>query len=174
MRALIAALVLAGVLVGAQSPCRESVDLVSGASQPGVTGVVERRVVASNPLPWGRSVSVLVRFWGGGQVEKWVVSGRADDCASPREPVGTLSYQRIGGGEPDLLQPSGDEISPLEVAAIQNDFGPPQTFRIGAFDRFMATLRVYPTVPLVALVAVTIVAMTFRRRRRRAADRYLF
>jgi len=174
MRTLIALVALSTVVATAQSPCGPSVDLVVGASQPGVTGLVERQVVASNPFPWGRSVSVIVRFWGGGRVEKWVVSGRGDDCTLPRRPVGSLSYHRLGGGSPELLRPVRDEISPLEIAAVQNDFGPPERFAVSIFDRAMATLRVFPSVPLAALVVLTSAASLARRRRRRRSDRYLF
>lgn len=160
---------LAAALVpanGAEAPCA-GVDLVVGASRPAVRGVVEREAVAANPLPWGGSVAVVTRVWGAVTVERWVGADEIADCLMPSD---TPVYEAVGIAE--LLLPAGGTLSGLEQAALNSEFGPPAVFDPSGFDRAMAWLRVFPSIPVVALI-VGWAAVTLRRRRRRS-EPYLF
>jgi hypothetical protein len=85
-------------------------------------------------------------------------------------PVPTPSYQAIGIDE--MLVPAGNTLSALEQAALTSQFGPPVVFEPSRFDRVMAWFRVFPSLPVVAvLVGWSVVAL---RRRRHRRDRYLF
>lgn len=144
-----------------------SADLVVGASRPAVRGVVERTNVASNPLPWGSSISAVTRVWGGVVVERWTTGDELGPCLTPAL---TPSYQAIGIDE--ALVPSGNTLSALEQAALTSQFGPPAVFEPSRFDRVMAWFRVFPSLPVVAvLVGWSVVAL---RRRRHRRDGYLF
>ena len=150
----------------AQSGCSE-LDLVRGASRPEVRGVVERSPVASNPLPWGTSISAVTRVWGGVVVERWGTASELSDCIQP----GLIpTYEAVGLEE--TLVPAAGEISGLELAALRSQFGPPVEYSPSGFDRLMAWLRVFPSVPVV-VVLVSWSAVTLRRRRHRH-DGYLF
>jgi hypothetical protein len=72
-----------------------------------------------------------------------------------------------------VLVPSSGVISGLEEAALASQFGPPVVYEPSGFDRFMAWLRVFPSVPVVvgALLGWSVVAL---RRRRRPSEPYLF
>lgn len=144
------------------------VDLVVGASRPAVRGVVERTSVASNPFPWGSSISAVTRVWGGVAVERWATSGVLGPCLAP---VLTPSYQAIGIDE--VLVPAGNMLSGLEQAALTSQFGPPAVYEPAGFDRVMAWFRVFPSVPVV-VVLVGWSAVALRRRRHRRPERYLF
>ena len=149
-----------------EAECVE-VDLLAGASRSVVRGVVERQLVASNPLPWGKSVSVVTRVWGAVTVERWASGGEIRRCLMP---VDLPVYEAVGISE--VLVPVTGELSELERAALNSQFGPPVSFEPSTVDRLMARLRVYPSVPfLLGAVAWAAVAL---RRRRRQRDSYLF
>lgn len=154
--------------------CAPAVELISGASEPGVSGIVERTVVASNPLPWGRSVSMVTRLWGTATVERWATSNRGDDCSDPRRSVGIASFERIGGPDPPRLVPEGGLISDLEAAALTARFGAPVISTPGAADRVLAWLLVFPSVIVGAIGLVVVMALLFVRRRRARERDYLF
>jgi hypothetical protein len=159
----------------AAEPCPtvEQMGLVPGASQPGVSGVVERQVIASNPFPWGRSVSAVTRVWGGVIVERWHTSNRGDPCLDARLPVEVTSYATVGRTEIEL-NPVGHTISQLEEAALTARFGPAVPHEPSGLDRFMAWMRVFPSIlVLLGLVGWGTVAL-FRLRRGRRPDPYLF
>ncbi|MDX1448837.1 MAG: hypothetical protein R3246_07190, partial [Acidimicrobiia bacterium] len=145
-----------------------TLDLVAGASRPSVRGVVERTAVASNPLPWGSTISAVTRVWGGVTVERWATDSEIRHCLVPDE---YPTYEAVGIEE--VLVPVGDTASSLELAALQSEFGPPVSYTPSAFDRAMAWLRVFPSVLVVAaLVGWSVVALW--RRRHRPSDGYLF
>jgi hypothetical protein len=149
-----------------ETACVE-VDLLAGASRPAVRGVVERQLVASNPLPWGSSVAVVTRVWGAVTVERWAAGDEIRRCLMP---VDLPVYEAVGISE--VLVPVNGELSELERAALNSQFGPPAIFQPSTLDRTMAWFRVYPSVPfLVAAIAWAAVALLRRRRRR---DPYLF
>ncbi len=150
----------------AEVECVE-VDLLAGASRPAVRGVVERKLVASNPLPWGKSVAVVTRVWGAVTVERWASGGEIRRCLMP---VDLPVYEAVGISE--VLVPVTGELSELERAALNSQFGPPVLFEPSAVDRIMARLRVYPSVPF--LLGAIVWAVVALRRRRRRRDPYLF
>lgn len=150
----------------ADSGCVE-LDLVRGASRPEVRGVVERTPVASNPLPWGSSISAVTRVWGAVVVERWATSGEIRPCLFPDDgPV----YEAVGIDE--VLMPSSGDISGLEQAALTSQFGPPVVYESSSFDRAMAWLRVFPSVPVVVVLVGWSVVALWRRRHR--SDPYVF
>jgi hypothetical protein len=150
----------------AESSCVE-VDLLAGASRPAVRGVVERQLVASNPLPWGSSVAVVTRVWGAVTVERWAAGDEIRRCLMP---VDVPVYEAVGISE--VLVPVTGELSELERAALNSQFGPPVAFQPSTFDRVMAWLRVFPSVPFL-VVAIGWAAVALRRRLARS-DPYLF
>lgn len=152
------------------------IDVVDAAAQPDVRGIVERRVVASNPLPWGRAVAVAVRVWGDVQVERWMVtdSGLAECSASPRRPSGSVIYERVPSGGFVVLDTEGAALSSAEEVALASRLGAPVSFSITSGDRAMAWLRVHPSVPFLVLVVLVFVTLLLRRRRVRRRDPYLF
>ncbi len=161
--------VVATAAIVAPSPadsCAE-IDLVLGASRPAVRGVVERRLVASNPLPWGQSVAVVTRVWGAVTVERW---GTADDVGECHMPAEQPAYEAVGIAE--VLTPSAGALSELERAALNAQFGPPVSYDPPVFARAMAWLRVFPSVPIAAILVGWLVATLLRRRHQR--DPYLF
>lgn len=165
---LIAVLVAASAIpISAEAAECESLDLVRGASRPAVRGVVERTLVASNPLPWGTSISAVTRVWGGVTVGRWATAGEIRDCLVPAD---LPTYQAVGIDE--SLVPSSGAISGLELGALTSQFGQPVTFQPSDFDRVMAWLRVFPSVPVVVvLIGWSVVAIVRRRHR---TDPYLF
>lgn len=155
--------------------------ITTGMATDGVVGVVERRTLARNPLPWGSSVSVATRIWGDILAERWVVSARAmAECATrPSQPVGTVIYDFRGaraeweGVYPEVWSP--ETAAAADLAALRSRFGDPTELPVGSVDRVMAWLRVATTE--IALVAGALVGLTvgwFRRRVRRRRDRHLF
>ncbi|MFP5330873.1 MAG: hypothetical protein ACLGHX_00695 [Acidimicrobiia bacterium] len=153
--------------LSADVPTCESLDLVRGASRPAVRGVVERTRVVSNPLPWGASISAVTRVWGGVVVERWATSGEIRPCLVPAD---APTYQAVGIEE--VLVPAAGEISGLELGALTAQFGPPVVYEPSGFDRAMAWLRVFPSIPIVlVLVGWSVVSI---RRRRHRPDPYLF
>lgn len=162
--ALVAAAVLA---LGATDSSCPMVDLVQGSSMPQVRGVVERTPVASNPLPWGSSISAVTRVWGGVMVERWATEGEMDRCLVPGE---RPTYEAVGMTE--RLEPAAGVLSGLEQAALTSQFGQPVVYDPSGFDRAMAWVRMFPSVPVVVvLVGWSVVALMRRRRR---SDPYLF
>lgn len=143
------------------------IDLVRGASRPGVRGVVERVEIASNPLPWGTSISAVTRVWGGVTVERWATARETRACLVPDD---LPTYQAVGIDE--VLVPASGAISDLESAALTSQFGPPVSFDPSGFDRMMAWLRVFPSVPVVVVLVGWSVVAILRRRHR--SDPYLF
>ncbi|MEX2279475.1 MAG: hypothetical protein WEA76_05245 [Acidimicrobiia bacterium] len=165
---LIVALVAASMmpLQAADVGC-DTLDLVRGASRSTVRGVVEWTPVASNPLPWGSSISVVTRVWGPVTVERWATADELGPCSVPGEvPV----YEARGIDE--VLVPATGEISGLEEAALMSQFGPPVVFEPSGFDRAMAWLRVFPSVLVVVVLVLWSVMALWRRRHR--PDTYLF
>lgn len=165
---LIALLIGASALpiAAAAGEC-DSLDLVRGASRPQVRGVVERTQIASNPLPWGTSISAVTRVWGGVTVERWATAGELRECLVPGD---RPTYQAVGIDE--ILIPASGEISGLESAALTSQFSQPVTFEPSGFDRVMAWLRVFPSVPVVVVLVGWSVVAILRRRHR--SDPYLF
>lgn len=150
-------------------------DILESVSSHGVAGVVERRVIAANPAPWGRSVWAVTRVWGEVVVDRWEVSDRRwDHC--PSSPYGTVDGFRYDL-PPEYVgwaaaQPGGT-VDGLTAAALEGRFGPARTMAGGGFDTAMAWMRVMPSLlALPLLVAVTVVWVVSRRRRRE--DAYLF
>ncbi|MGF1665663.1 MAG: hypothetical protein ACFCVC_05255 [Acidimicrobiia bacterium] len=147
----------------------------------GVVGVVERETLASNPLPWGTSVSVVTRIWGGIRADRWKVSNMGfNDC--PDDPVrspGSFEYD-FRGAEAEWDGVQSHIGSPLELpendlALVVAEFGPSEAFTVGGVDRFMAHVRVFGF-ELTVAIAVLIVAIValIRRRIRKRYDRTLF
>lgn len=180
--AVILGCLLAGALPAAAEGCPLSTtSIAGGAGTEGVVGVVERRTLARNPLPWGTSVSVATRIWGDILAERWVVSARSlVDCAArPPQPAGTMTYDFRGaqadwtGAHPEAWF---DGPAPAAQLAILDDrFGPPTSFPVGSGDRVMAWLRVALTeVAVIAGALVAAVVATVRRRIRRRRDPHLF
>ncbi|HSJ28675.1 MAG TPA: hypothetical protein VLB67_10715 [Acidimicrobiia bacterium] len=166
-QSLVIVLAAAVALSGAADAGCTELGLVQGASRPSVRGVVERTPIASNPLPWGQSISAVTRVWGGVVVERWATSGELRDCLVP---VDLPVYEAVGIS--DVLVPSSGVIIPLEEAALVSQFGPPVVYEPSGFDRLMAWLRVFPSVVLVgALLGWSVVAL---RRRRKPSEQYLF
>lgn len=166
---LIVALAAAAMmpLQAADAGC-DTLDLVRGSSRPAVRGVVERTPVASNPLPWGSSISAVTRVWGPVTVERWTTTDEVDPCLAS---VDVPTYEGIGIDE--VLVPAAGEISGLEQAALISQFGAPVVFEPSGFDRLMAWLRVFPSlVVMAALVGWAVVAI--QRRRHRPSEPYLF
>lgn len=154
-------------LQAADAGC-DTLDLVRGSSRPEVRGVVEWTSVASNPLPWGSSISVVTRVWGPVTVERWATADELEPCLVPGE-VPVYEARGIDG----VLVPAAGEISGLEQAALMSQFGPPVIFEPSGFDRLMAWLRVFPSVVLMVVLAGWGV-VAIRRRSRRPTDPYLF
>lgn len=165
---LIGVLTMAAVVMphAADSGCAE-LDLVRGASRPEVRGVVERTLVASNPLPWGSSISAVTRVWGGVVVERWATSGEIRPCLVPGD---APAYEAVGIEE--VLVPASGEISGLEQAALTSQFGSPVVYQSSGFDRAMAWLRIFPSVPVVIVLVGWSVVALWRRRHR--SDPYVF
>ncbi len=149
-----------------EAECVE-VDLLAGASRSAVRGVVERQLVASNPLPWGKSVAVVTRVWGAVTVERWASGGEIRRCLMP---VDLPVYEAVGISE--VLVPLTGELSELERAALNSQFGPPAVFQPSTIDRVMARLRVYPSFPFVLGALAWLTVALLRKRRQR--DPYLF
>ena len=155
------------LLLGVTDPTCPTLDLVQGSSMPSVRGVVERTPVASNPLPWGSSISAVTRVWGGVLVERWATAGEINRCLVP---VDSPTYEAIGIDE--TLEPATGVLSALEQAALTSQFGQPVVYEPSGFDRAMAWLRMFPLVPVViVLVGWSVVALVRRRHR---SDPYLF
>ncbi|GIU91167.1 MAG: hypothetical protein KatS3mg011_0073 [Acidimicrobiia bacterium] len=117
--------------------------LLAVITSPDTPRVVEYRVVAANPFPWGRSAAVTTRVWGPGVVERWVVSQRrsADDCDQvPAAPAGSYFYRAAGR----VGWVSDDPISGVEEVAIQTRFGRPVVHPVGTADLVLAYVRVFP------------------------------
>ena len=167
-KSFVIALVAAALLpLGVADASCPTVDLVQGSSRPQVRGVVERTPVASNPLPWGSSISAVTRVWGGVLVERWATEGEIDRCLVPTE---NPTYEAIGIAE--ALQPASGVLSGLEQAALTSQFGQPVVYEPSGFDRVMAWVRMFPLVPVViVLVGWSVVALVGRRHR---SDPYLF
>lgn len=181
-RARAAAVTLAVVLVfwpgGSAAACEPSPDpdVLETVSSSGVSAVVERRVIAANPAPWGRSVWAVTRIWGEAVVERWEMSDRRwDDCPSaPYATVDSIRYdlppEHVGW---EAAYPK-DPVDGLAAASLEGRFGPPRVTDGGRFDTVMAWLRVMPSLVVGPLViAALILALVVRRRRARDHD-YLF
>ncbi|MEX1006187.1 MAG: hypothetical protein WD156_12595 [Acidimicrobiia bacterium] len=167
-KSFVIALVAAAALgPGAAESACPMLDLVQGSSLSQVRGVVERTPVASNPLPWGSSISAVTRVWGGVLVERWAAEGEIDRCLVPAE---NPTYEAIGIDE--TLEPASGVLSGLEHAALTSQFGQPVVYEPSGFDRAMAWVRMFPSVPVViVLVGWSVVALVRRRHR---SDPYLF
>jgi hypothetical protein len=164
---LIGALAVVAIAGQSQPVACSEIDLVLGASRPAVRGVVERELVAANPMPWGSSVAVVTRVWGSVVVERWGTIDEVGECRMPSEhPV----YEGVGIEE--VLVPAEGVLGDLELAVLNSQFGPPTVYAPSAFARAMAWLRVFPSVPIVVLVVGWLVVTLVRRRHR--ADPYLF
>jgi hypothetical protein len=150
-------------------------------SNDGVVGVVERETLASNPLPWGTSISVVTRIWGGIRADRWKVSNMGfNDC--PDDPVrssGTFEYDFRGAEAVwDGLQShigAEQQLPENDLSLVIAEFGPSEEFTVGGVDRFMAHVRVFGFELTVAVAALIVGTVTLIRRRiRRRYDRTLF
>jgi hypothetical protein len=150
-------------------------------SNDGVVGVVERETLASNPLPWGTSISVVTRIWGGIRADRWKVSNMGfNDC--PDDPVrspGSFEYDFRGAEAVwDGLQShigAEQQLPENDLSLVIAEFGPSEEFTVGGVDRFMAHVRVFGfelTAAIAVLIAGTVALI--RRRIRRRYDRTLF
>ena len=147
----------------------------------GVAGVVERETLASNPFPWGMSISVVTRIWGGIRADRWKVSNMGfNDCPDdPSRPTGSFEYDFRGAdAEWNGVQSqigSEQQLSEADLVVVIAEVGPSQEFAVGGVDRFMAHVRVFGfelTVAMALLIAGTVALI--RRRIRKRYDRTLF
>jgi hypothetical protein len=175
-------LLLASFVQAAAAACEPlpEPDLAAAVENQGVVGVVERETIASNPLPWGSSISVVTRIWGGIRADRWKVgSMNLHDCPDePSHDVGTYEYD-FRGVEAEWTTQSfitSDQPMAIDgVSLIIAEFGPAETFEISGVDRFMANVRMWGFELTVGLVVVVITAVKLIRRRiRRKYDRTLF
>lgn len=151
------------------------------AANEGVVGVVERKTLATNPLPWGASISVVTRIWGGIRTDRWKVSDRQFE-ACPRDPAssaGDLEYDFRGAeaewGDQRSAITRRDGLTPEEALLLEARFGTPETFETSSVDRIMAVVRTWGF-ELTALIVATVIGLVafIRRRRRKRLDRTLF
>ena len=155
-------------------------DLASAVENQGVVGVVERETVASNPLPWGSSISVVTRIWGGIRADRWKVSSmNLNDCPDkPPHGVGTYEYDFRGAEAEWTTQSFLSSERPFaidDLSLVIAEFGPAETFEISDVDRFMANVRMWGFELTVGLVSAAIIIVRLSRRRiRRKYDRTLF
>ncbi len=150
-------------------------------SNDGVVGVVERETLALNPFPWGTSISVVTRIWGGIRADRWKVSNIGfNECPDhPSRSTGTLEYDFRGAeaewtGVQSQIASEG-ELSEADLVLVVAEFGPSEEFAVGGFDRFMANVRVFGfelTVAIAVVIAGTVALI--RRRVRKRYDRTLF
>jgi hypothetical protein len=169
--------------VGTAGACQSPAvpDFTSAINHQGVVGVAERTTLASNPLPWGGSISVVTRIWGGITAERWTVtSRRMDPCpADPAQPVGTRELDFRGSeaewdGTYSAVWYPGD-IPEGDLILLRHEFGQEQTFGVGGGDRIMAWVRVAGAeAGAVFALAVAAAVALIRRRMRRRRDRHLF
>lgn len=155
-------------------------DLAGAVANQGVVGVVERETIASNPLPWGSSISVVTRIWGGIRADRWKVgSMNLNDCHDkPSHDVGTYEYDFRGAEAEWTTQSSITSGQPMaidDLSLIIAEFGPAETFEITGVDRFMANVRMWGFELTVGFVVVAVTAIKLIRRRiRKRYDRTLF
>lgn len=151
------------------------------AANEGVVGVVERGTLASNPLPWGASIAVTTRIWGGIRAERWKLSdSRFVSCAlDPAATVGSIEYDFRGieaeWGDQRNAVTRDAELTPEEKLLLDTEFGPAETFAVTDVDRTMAVVRVW-WIELTATLIVVVMSLVawVRRRRARRYDRHLF
>jgi hypothetical protein len=183
-RVVVAAFLAWLVMPAAQAAACEGLavpEFTQAVNNQGVVGVVERTTVASNPLPWGGSISVVTRIWGGITAERWIVtSRRMEPCpADPAQPIGTHQLDFRGADAVwdgtfsslwyQTSVPEGD------VLVLRHLFGREQTFAIGQGDRMMAWIRVAGTEAAVSMgLLVAAAVWLVRRRIRKRRDRHLF
>lgn len=150
------------------------------AAKEGVVGVVERETLASNPLPWGASIGVATRIWGGIRADRWKVSDR-QFVSCPNDPptgAGSIEYDFRGaeadwGGQRHAI--SDIELNADEILLLETRFGVPESFEVSGVDRAMAVVRVWGFELTAVAVAVALgSAALWRERRRRRYDRTLF
>lgn len=156
-------------------------EFAQALSTDGVVGVVERHTLARNPLPWGASVSVAIRIWGGIRAERWKTSDwNLTSCPDdPSALVGTLEYDFRGteaeweGRRNEITRPT--TLSPDESLLLDAQFGSPESFEVSSVDRFMAGIRVWGLEAIVAggllIIAISRAVLSGRRKR---YDRHLF
>lgn len=155
--------------------------LVQAVNNQGVSGVVERQTLASNPFPWGASISVVTRIWGGIRAERWKVGNRGFvECPTdPSREVGTIAYD-FRGAEAEWIGVQSsfaaeEQLAADEIHLIESEFGAAETFAVTGVDRFMANIRMWGIELTVALVVLTTLAVSLiRRRMRRRYDRHIF
>ncbi len=151
------------------------------AAKQGVVGVAERKTLVANPLPWGASISVVTRIWGGIRADRWKVSDRQFE-ACPRDPAsspGDIEYDFRGAeaewGDRRSAITRRDGLTPEEVLLLETRFGAAEAFESSSVDRIMAVIRVWGF-ELTAVIIATVLGLValIRRRRRRRFDRTLF
>jgi len=174
--------VVLAIVPGVAEGCVDKVPptFAGGVTTSGVTGVVERVTVASNPLPWGRSVSVVTRIWGGVRTDRWETSGESTRrCVAPdRIAVGSRTFEFKGDADAwthARALTRSEDLSAEETLIVETTFGVPQEFAVSSVDRAMATVRVWGLESGLGLLVLVVVAGAWRRRRReRRLDRHLF
>lgn len=179
---MVLALLLWGSLATAAIACEPlpEPEVAAAVENQGVVGVVERQTIASNPLPWGSSISVVTRIWGGIRADRWKVSSmNLNDCPDkPARGVGTYEYDFRGAEAEWTTQSVIAATEPLaidDLSLVVAEFGPAETFEITGVDRFMANVRMWGFELTVGLVIVAIATVKLIRRRiRRRYDRTLF
>jgi hypothetical protein len=155
--------------------------LQHAVNNEGVSGVVERQTLASNPFPWGASISVVTRIWGGIRAERWKVGDREFvECPTdPSHEIGTFAYD-FRGAEAEWIGVQShfaveDQLAADEIHLIESEFGPAEIFAVTGVDRFMANIRMWGIELTLAIVALTtLVVSLIRRRIRRRYDRHIF
>ena len=183
INAMLVLILAVGLMGAAADGCEEPTEpeFVSAATNQGVVGVVERRTLASNPLPWGTSISVATRIWGGITAERWKVSDRRfTECPPyPAAAVGSIEYDFRGseadwGGQRNGVT-RDEELTGAEKLVLDIEFGEAQSFPVSDVDRTMAVIRLWGLELTIGVVAFTFgVVALFRRRRARRYDRHLF
>jgi hypothetical protein len=151
------------------------------AVKEGVVGVVERQTLASNPFPWGASISVATRIWGGITAERWKVSDRNFVACPLRPPtdVGQVEYDFRGseaewGSEYNAVV-LDTNLSVEQELILETQFGAAEVMDFSGLDRTMAIVRMWG-LELTAAAVVVLAGLVSLIRRRRAGryDRHLF
>lgn len=178
--ALIVVLIPSPALAASCEPLDEPA-FSRAAANDGVVGVVERETLAVNPLPWGASISVATRIWGGIRADRWKVSDRQFESC-PRDPassVGDLEYDFRGAeaewGDQRSTITRNDGLTSEEALLLETRFGAAEEFESSSVDRIMAVVRMwgFELTALIIAAVVGLVALA-RRRRRKRLDRTLF
>ena len=150
------------------------------ATAQSLDGVVESQTIASNPLPWGRSVEAVTRVWGDVTVERLVISDRRFVVCPeiPATSVDQVRYRFVGlviGGADDEIR-STSPLSVAETAPLDDNLGPAVSYSVSGGDRLVSSLLVWSweITGAVAVAAASAWLIAATRRRRRDRRNYLF